>query len=212
LSSSSLDPSAPPANATHDFADLFAQRATTPAPEKDDGGIQNPDHEPGPPDTPSALKERTTSMRNRLAVAVAVIAIAGIGAGGIAAAAEKDGTSRETIVLAARQTDVAVGVHSGTPNMPAPGDTFVIRQQLRSAGRDVGAAIITCTAAFRGEFACQADIDLTGRGHIEIQGVTQRGQSELAVTGGTGEFRDAAGQATLVGAGDVDQQLTVHLG
>jgi hypothetical protein len=150
-------------------------------------------------------------MRNRIAVAAAVLAVAGIGAGGVAAAANWDETSPKTIVLAAHQTDVAVGVHSGAPDSPAPGDTFVIRQQLRSTGRDVGVATITCTAAFHGEFACQADIDLSSRGHIEVQGVTQQGPSDLAVTGGTGEFRLAAGQTTVVGAGNVDQQLTIHL-
>lgn len=151
-------------------------------------------------------------MRNRLAVAVAVVALAGVGAGGVAGAASRDASSPKTIVLAAHQTDLASGVHSGTPDSVIPGDTIVIRQQLRStAGRDAGSATITCTVAFQGLFACQGDLDLSGRGHIEIQGVTQQGPSDLAVTGGTGQFDRAAGQATLVGGGNVDQQVTIHL-
>ena len=152
-------------------------------------------------------------MRIRLAVGVtaAAVVLGGVSAGGVAAAASSDKGGTKTIVVTARQTAFAAGVHSGAHGSPAPGDTFVIGQQLRNTAGDAGIATIACTVAFHNDFTCQADIALTGRGHIELGGLITSGRADLAVTGGTGEFRSAAGEATIIGVGHVDQQLIIHL-
>jgi len=152
-------------------------------------------------------------VRSRLALGAAVLSLAAVSAGGVAVAASGDEAEPKTIVVATHQIDFAVGVHAGAPGSPpeTAGDTIVIRQQLRNAAGDVGSATILCTVAFHREFACDADVDLAGRGHIVLEGVTARGPAALAVTGGTGEFSLARGEATLVGAGNVDQQLTIRL-
>jgi len=90
-----------------------------------------------------------------------------------------------------------------------PGDYFVFEERLRRGGEQVGRDFVRCMLNHR---AVMCDGTLVyGPGNIEIAGnilFEERG-IHLAVTGGTGEFRDAAGTLTVKpgGTGPADRLI-----
>jgi hypothetical protein len=146
------------------------------------------------------------------AMVVAGFALAGDGRN----AAPKDPRgSAATIVLIDRETDDLVFTDLGDPGEGA-GDTVVRRDDLFDAksAKKVGNTFIRCTIQFGSPPVSQCDVvaRLDGRGDIILSGLVSLPDVPftLAVTGGTGEFRHARGQA-LVKTADLGPPLTRHV-
>ena len=109
---------------------------------------------------------------------------------------------------------VATEVQSESLDLGAPGpslgDELIISESLAWRGRDVGTSGIVCTVTHATPpydvltFHCVATLSLrrgqiTLQGLIEVQGEDDNGPWRVAITGGTGAFRGAGGEAIVRG-------------
>ncbi len=89
---------------------------------------------------------------------------------------------------------------------PSLGDQLVFSESLERNGRDVGMSGVVCTTTHLvapygvTTFQCIGTFDLrrgqiTLQGLIEVQGEDDPGPFEVAITGGTGAYRGAGGEA-----------------
>jgi hypothetical protein len=98
------------------------------------------------------------------------------------------------------------------------GDRVVLTHDLQRDGEDVGRSGAECTFvrsdATSSTAQCLATFDLPG-GQITVQGlVTFRQEPEqftVAVTGGTGRYRDADGELIVEPVSETEEQLTFRL-
>jgi allene oxide cyclase-like protein len=102
------------------------------------------------------------------------------------------------------------------PNSPfALGDEIVFHDQLFASGKRVGDDLGSCVIASLGpplEANCSLvirlpDGNLTGQ-FVAIQGPEPR---QIALTGGTGRYRNAGGEGTLVEFGNGRGRMTLHV-
>jgi hypothetical protein len=102
------------------------------------------------------------------------------------------------------------------PNSPfALGDEIVFHDQLFSKGRQAGDTVGSCViASITPELLANCSLvirlqdgNITGQ-FVAIQGPTPR---ELALTGGTGIYRNVGGEGTLVEFGNDKGSLTLHV-
>jgi hypothetical protein len=97
----------------------------------------------------------------------------------------------------------------GTPGeTPSLGDELVFSETLFKRGRDVGQSGVVCTVVQSVPpytvvvFHCVGTLSLRHKGQItlqglvEVQGLDDPGPFKVAITGGTGKFKCAGGQAT----------------
>jgi allene oxide cyclase-like protein len=103
------------------------------------------------------------------------------------------------------------------PKSPiALGDENVAHDQLFSHGRHVGDDALSCVVVSAPPDAivanCAGVFSLPG-GTVAVQTITVPGPApkQLAVTGGTGTYRNVGGEGTLVEFGPVHGKLTLHL-
>jgi len=97
----------------------------------------------------------------------------------------------------------------------ALGDELVFHDQLFAKGKQVGDDLGSCViAAVTPELLANCTLvirlpggNLTGQ-FVAIAGPTPR---ELALTGGTGSYRNAGGEGTLVEFGNGNGRLTLHV-
>ncbi len=157
-------------------------------------------------------------MRTRHAVhaaVVAIIALAVLVFGSAPAAAGGKG-KRETLKLVATTIQEEF-LDLGDPG-PTLGDEFVFSEMLRERGRPVGTSGGVCviTEAMPPyttvTFHCVATLSLrrgqiTLQGLVEIQGDDDPGPFTVAITGGTGAFRCACGEAVIR---DVSDTTTIY--
>ena len=91
---------------------------------------------------------------------------------------------------------------------PSLGDELVFSESLAKRGRDVGMSGVVCTVTHAEApyevltFHCVGTLSLgrgqiTLQGLIEVQGEDDRGPWTVAITGGTGAFRGAGGEAIV---------------
>jgi hypothetical protein len=150
--------------------------------------------------------------------------------GAVSASAAPTGTTPATATTAAKNTvlryDIAFRpfpenfVDVGTPG-PGIGDMLVFQDRILDHGRQVGVEGGTCTitALLPGahfQTNCVGTVSLAA-GQIAFQGlVTDAPDKHMAVVGGTGRYRDAGGELTVLELGnDVGTlmvRLTVHSG
>jgi len=106
-------------------------------------------------------------------------------------------------------------VDVGTPG-PGVGDMLVFQDRILDHGRHVGVQGGTCTVTellAEGHFQthCVGTVSLPA-GQIAFQGlVTDAPEKHMAVVGGTGRYRDAGGDLTVLEHGDDTGTLTVRL-
>lgn len=106
-------------------------------------------------------------------------------------------------------------VDVGTPG-PGIGDMLVFQDRILDHGRQVGVQGGTCTVTAlleEGHFQthCVGTVSLAA-GEIAFQGlVTDAPEKHMAVVGGTGRYRDAGGDLTVLEHGDDTGTLTVRL-
>jgi hypothetical protein len=102
------------------------------------------------------------------------------------------------------------------PNSPiALGDEIVFHDQLFANGKQVGDTVGSCVVAAVTPEAlanCSAVFRLQG-GNIAVQFVAVQGPTprDVAVTGGTGTYRNVGGDGTLVEFGNGKGRLTLHV-
>jgi hypothetical protein len=95
----------------------------------------------------------------------------------------------------------------GAPG-PSLGDELVFSESLRQDGRDVGTSGVVCTVTHTVPpydvqmFHCVGTLSLrrgqiTLQGLIEVQGEDDPGPFTVAITGGTGAYRGAGGEAVV---------------
>ena len=146
-------------------------------------------------------------MRIKLKVYPAVLAIVALGvlifATGVASA---HGGGKHTLRLVATELQsefIDVGATG-----PSLGDQVVFSESLEQRGRDIGMSGVVCTVTHAVApydvltFQCVATLDLrrgqiTLQGLVEVQGEDDPGPFTVAITGGTGAYRGAGGEAVV---------------
>ena len=174
----------------------------------------------------STLRSRWGSRRAKVVVGVVALAVTGLVTSmaltGPATAGDSDGydggwptelvdgdaastalvTRPGDQVIRLRSREVrATGVDVGDGGF-SPGDYFVSEERLFKRGEQVGRDSVRCMVNHR---SIMCDSTLTrGSGNLEVAGTFFFGAGlpiQLAVTGGTGRYRDAAGTFTVRAGG-----------
>jgi hypothetical protein len=164
-----------------------------------------------------ALQKEGGSVRTKLGVLTAALAIVVLGAltfgSAIATAHGKHKRVLRVVGIQNQFQPVDVG-----PPGPSLGDEFVFSETLRRHGREAGVSGVVCTATELTPpydvttFHCVATLSLrrgqiTLQGLVEIQGAGDMGPFTVAITGGTGAYRGAGGEARIR---DVSPTRTVY--
>jgi hypothetical protein len=156
-------------------------------------------------------------VRNKFGVYAAVLAAVAVGMLAFGSAlAVADGKGKRTLRLTAIENQSAF-VDLGDPG-PSLGDQFVFSEVLFRRGREVGDSGGACTITEVVPpydvltFHCVATLSLrrgqiTLQGLIEVQGEDDPGPFTVAITGGTGAFFGAGGEAVVR---DVSEGRTVY--
>jgi allene oxide cyclase-like protein len=136
------------------------------------------------------------------ALVVLVLGVLVLGAG-VASAGGKHGKALRVVADQNQFEFIDLG-----PAGPSLGDEFVFSEILSIRGREVGTSGGVCTATAvtppyeTTTFHCVATLDL-GRGQVTLQGLIEiQGEDDtstftVAITGGTGAFRGASGEAVI---------------
>jgi allene oxide cyclase-like protein len=139
------------------------------------------------------------------AAALAIVVLGVLAFGSSAAAA--DGKGKKTLKLIGRESQSEF-LDLGTPG-PSLGDQLVFSEVLFRRGRgEVGMSGVVCTVTEALPpydvltFHCVATLSLrrgqiTLQGLVEAQGMDDPGPFRVAITGGTGAFRAAGGEARV---------------
>lgn len=143
-------------------------------------------------------------MRRLLTLVLAAV-IGLVGAGLSTAFAAAQIAQEETLVLAEHSVNGRTVDLVGKPDAFNAGDRYLFRSVLRD-DRDVrvGQLFVDCVVQFAKEDACSHVYELTERGTITALGMIPVSQLklggtwQLAITGGTGEFENVGGAATVV--------------
>ena len=146
-------------------------------------------------------------MRTKFGIHAAVLAIVALGVlmlGSTAAMAHGNHKQPLRLVGTVIQTD---DIDVGDPG-PSLGDELVYSETLSRRGREVGESGVVCTIVqitppydvFT--FHCVGTLSLrdgqiTLQGLVEVQGEDDRGPWTVAITGGTGAYRGASGEARV---------------
>lgn len=97
----------------------------------------------------------------------------------------------------------------GEEELPQPGDQFFFRDDVFASdaqgtkGELVGSAFVQCTFGVLSSLQCHGAVTIDGAGQIQIAAsftdpsVPETQPFDIAIVGGTGEFADAGGDATL---------------
>jgi hypothetical protein len=142
-------------------------------------------------------------------VHLAVLAIVALGAFLFATGvANAHGGGKQSLRLVA--TEVQSDFLDLGATGPTLGDELIISESLARHGRDVGTSGVVCTITHAMPpydvvtFHCVATLSLrrgqiTLQGLIEVQGEDDPGPFIVAITGGTGAYRGAGGEAVVRG-------------
>jgi hypothetical protein len=136
-----------------------------------------------------------------LAIAVLGVLVSGTG---VASARSKGKTTTLRIVADQIQSEY---IDLGTPGTSL-GDELVFSERLSRRGQEVGTSGVVCTVT---QFTPPYDVttlqcvgtlslrrgQITLQGLIEVQSMDDPGPFTVAITGGTGAFRGAGGQARI---------------
>jgi len=143
----------------------------------------------------------------------AIVAAAVLALGAAVATAHGDAKALRLVATDTQENFLDLG----SPG-PSLGDQLVISETLARRGRGVGTAGVVCTIVGAEPpyevltFQCLATLRLrngqiTLHGLIEVQGENDRGPWTVAITGGTGDFRGASGEAVVR---DISDTRTIY--
>ena len=154
------------------------------------------------------------------AAAAMVLALGGVAAIAAASQAAEPSTDKaKTLtfdVVFSPFTPIAAN-NQRDPNSPfALGDEIVFHDQLFTGGKRVGDELGSCVIASISAEELAANCSLVVRlpgGNLTGQFVAVQGPAprEIALTGGTGRYRSAGGEGTLVEFGNGRGRLTLHV-
>jgi hypothetical protein len=158
-------------------------------------------------------------VRTKFGARAAVLAIVALGTlvfGSAVAVADGKGKDKRTLRIVAVEKQFNF-LDLGNPG-PTLGDEIVFSEFLRIRGRGVGESGVVCVVTQAMPpydvltFNCVATLSLrrgqiTLQGLVEIQGEDDPGPFTVAITGGTGKFRCASGEAVIR---DVSDTRTVY--
>jgi hypothetical protein len=128
-----------------------------------------------------------------------------LGAGLTSAFAATGIAQEETVVLGehtlkGRNLDLV-----GEPDDFRPGDRYIFRSELKDAqDAVVGHMYVDCSVQFGKRDSCSNVYDIPARGTLTAEGLIPVAELEvggtwvLAITGGTGDFENVGGSATVV--------------
>lgn len=158
-------------------------------------------------------------MRSQRAAVAAIVTLGMLVLSSGTAAADGKGKGkhdRDSLRLVAKTLQEEF-LDFGAPG-PSLGDQLVFSEVLRKRGREVGTSGVVCVITeavppyTTVTFHCVGTLSLrrgqiTLQGLIEVQGEDDPGPFTVAITGGTGAFRGASGQAVVR---DVSDTRTVY--
>lgn len=160
-------------------------------------------------------------MRSKLGTHAWVMAIVAVALLALAPAVASAGANgKQTLRLAAVE-EQSEFLDLGAQG-PSLGDELVFSEILRHRGREVGTSGVVCTVtAIEVPYETQAlqcvgtlslrKGQITLQGAIELQGEEDPGPFVVAVTGGTGAYRGAGGQATVLQVSDTRSVYILRL-
>lgn len=137
--------------------------------------------------------------------------VSGASAAAAATAETPDGniTGAQRLVFVAR-TARGGGVDTGARG-DSPGDYFVFEDRLtNAAGARIGSDSARCMLVVL-TIRCDGTFFIDGRGTVEVSGSFTPKSSAMAVTGGTGDFRNVRGQARITGSTDTTTDFVLSL-
>jgi hypothetical protein len=136
-------------------------------------------------------------MRRRLAAVGVLLAIVGAAVANLALtpAASQVTSNRFTVTFPKSRPDKVIDV--GKRGF-SPGDMFIFRGNLTKSGKTVGRiwAKATILRLKRGLALAEATFRIRGQGQLTAQGriyFNRKDQGKLAITGGTGNYKQASG-------------------
>ena len=149
------------------------------------------------------------TLKLRTAVLAVAVALGVLSLSAAVASGHRDGKKVLKITATELQSEF---LDLGTPG-PSLGDELIIAEALSRKGHDVGTSGVVCTVTQTTvtydvlTFQCVATLSLrkgqiTLQGLIEVQGEDDPGPFKVAITGGTGRYRGAGGQAIVRDVGD----------
>ena len=151
------------------------------------------------------------TWRGKLLVFVGALLLANLFLMSVASAS----TDRVTVIKLTSKTVESQFVDvAPTGGAPTLGDQFVFSDNLFAGGTKVGIDGGACTAVrvqhAPAVFQCQVtarlhDGDLTAQGFA-----TQQATNTYAITGGTGRWRNAGGQAVVVSVSETVSKITIY--
>lgn len=151
------------------------------------------------------------TIRNSAAIAL-LVASAGVGATWSATSASSSTT--DVLRFSATITDYTAIPVRGPDSSQRPGDQAYFVAQLSQNGKVVGNSPHHCTAVTADYSLCEAVADLPD-GQITFQtavgGRNAGSPLNVAITGGTGNYRDAHGTLTIMVAADGSMTWVVDL-
>jgi dirigent-like protein len=136
---------------------------------------------------------------------IALAAIAAVVLGSVAASGSNKSAEKVRLILLNTRSFSVDNSPSGT----SPGDLFGASGPLKRGRKRIGNLISSCTLAStkKVQGQCAATFSLKRLGSLELAGkVTQTPSFTVAIIGGTGDFRRAAGTATVRSIGDGSRQ------
>jgi hypothetical protein len=160
---------------------------------------------------------RTITTAAMIAATCAALAIGG---SAFAAASDSPGGSHEVLRFTA-ETEQDAFVDIGSPG-PGLGDQIISSDTVFRRGEQVGTDGVICTIVKASPDSITCDWTMTialPAGQITLQGIadgpagppTEPLTFELAVTGGTGQYRNAHGVASIIDNPGGSEEIEVHL-
>jgi hypothetical protein len=156
-----------------------------------------------------AFRKEATDVRSKFRLIAALVAIVALAAliSAPAASANAGGKKFKTLRIVAELKQEQF-LDLGDPG-PSLGDELVFSERLFSRGRQVGESGVVCvvtqvtppygdtlTLKCEGAFSLRKG-QITLQGLIEVQGEDDPGPFRVAITGGTGKYRCACGEAVV---------------
>jgi hypothetical protein len=117
--------------------------------------------------------------------------------------------------------EAAIGGAAASPNppqkAPAPGDRFIIRDDLLQGSTNIGYDNIVCTVTFNDNLLCDALFAIINKGDIHGTALLRGGAAangpsvfDGAIDGGTFAYRNAHGDVHIVSLPNGDSQLNFN--
>src|SRR5215471_12294385 len=157
------------------------------------------------------MRRKLITTAGTVACATAIVTTIGVGSTSASPAKRLGETLGETLVVIQsppRQQYVDLGAPG-----PSPGDLLVFASTLASqAGTPIGDLHIACTQNFDQVAVCEGIFNLFRRGKLSVDASPVFPNPTVGmVTGGTGEFQDVRGEASIDPQPDGTTKITFHL-